>query len=229
MKKIISLSLWGDDPKYVIGAIRNAELAPKIYPGWTCRFYIGEHKYSPEYQYLNELARHSFIEIVQMPTGFEGWKGMFARFLPASEEDVDVFISRDCDSRISTREAAAVKEWLDNPQLVHSIADHPYHFHPKHGLMGGMFGMKKYGCPEMALLIDQFKSKYSNSWQCDQDFLREYILPKVVYKLYATSDIHPGCHPFPMPRVSEAFVGEIIGPNEEIIYPEHRSIRGSCK
>ena len=29
--KIISFSLWGQDPKYTIGAIRNAELAREIY------------------------------------------------------------------------------------------------------------------------------------------------------------------------------------------------------
>ena len=41
MKKIISFSLWGSNPKYTIGAIRNAELTPIIYPGWVSRFYCG--------------------------------------------------------------------------------------------------------------------------------------------------------------------------------------------
>ncbi len=41
MKKIISFSLWGDNPKYTIGAIENAKLAKTIYPDWICRFYVG--------------------------------------------------------------------------------------------------------------------------------------------------------------------------------------------
>ena len=41
MKKIISFCLWGDNPKYTIGAIENAKLAKTIYPDWTCRFYAG--------------------------------------------------------------------------------------------------------------------------------------------------------------------------------------------
>ena len=41
MKKIISFCLWGDNPKYTIGAIENAKLAKTIYPDWTCRFYVG--------------------------------------------------------------------------------------------------------------------------------------------------------------------------------------------
>jgi hypothetical protein len=42
MKKIISFSLWGDNPKYTVGAIKNAELALSIYPDWICRYYIGK-------------------------------------------------------------------------------------------------------------------------------------------------------------------------------------------
>ena len=40
MTKIISFSLWGDKPQYVVGAIKNAELAKEIFPEWKCRFYI---------------------------------------------------------------------------------------------------------------------------------------------------------------------------------------------
>ena len=52
MKKVISFSLWGDNPKYTIGAIRNAELIETIYPGWIGRFYCGE---SVPKEIVNEL------------------------------------------------------------------------------------------------------------------------------------------------------------------------------
>ena len=32
--KIISFSLYGDNPKYTEGAIRNAEIANEYWPGW---------------------------------------------------------------------------------------------------------------------------------------------------------------------------------------------------
>ena len=32
-KRVIAFSLWGDQPIYTVGALKNAELAPKIYPG----------------------------------------------------------------------------------------------------------------------------------------------------------------------------------------------------
>lgn len=236
MKKIVAFSLWGDDPKYFEGAIKNVFLMPTVYPGWTARFYIPrDHLRRPSghtiinvfnlANYDEEFTKtQTNVEIIDMDEPGT-WHGMFWRFLPASEEDVDVFISRDCDSRISAREAAAVNEWLGGPQLVHSMADHPYHFHPKMGLMGGMFGMKRYACPQMAQLIADFKERYPNAWQCDQDFLRHHVHPLVAHKIHPTSDIHPGCHKFPLPRVGGAFVGEILGPNNEIIHPEHRVLR----
>jgi len=37
--RVISFTLYGNDKKYTYGAIRNAVLAPRYYPGWTVRFY----------------------------------------------------------------------------------------------------------------------------------------------------------------------------------------------
>jgi len=225
MKKIISFSLWGDDPKYCVGALRNAELAAIHYPDWECRFYIPGiiSTNGALYRTVITLSEMDNSEVL-MTSDPAGWHGMFWRFLPASEDSVDVFISRDCDSRLSAREASAVNEWLSGPHLVHSMADHPYHFHPKMGLMGGMFGMKRHACPQMSKLITAFKAKYPDAWQCDQDFLRDYIFPLVAHKIHPTSDLHGKCDRFPLPRENGSFVGEIIGPSEEILHPEHRAM-----
>jgi len=37
--RVISMSLYGSGRRYTMGAVRNAQLAPVIYPGWTLRFY----------------------------------------------------------------------------------------------------------------------------------------------------------------------------------------------
>jgi len=226
MKKLITFSLWGDDPKYCVGAIRNAELAKKIYPGWICRFYMSWDLTDGDCEFvrtLNALKKMDHVELVFTDEP-EDWRGMFWRFRPASEEDVDVFISRDCDSRLSEREVAAVQEWLDGPKLVHSMGDHPYHFNPSQALMGGMFGMKKHACPQMDELIKQFCLQYPDAWQCDQDFLKQHVFPLVAHKVHATSDIHPGCHRFPMSRDGDNFIGAIIGPHEEKLHPEHHAM-----
>jgi hypothetical protein len=38
--KVISFSLWGNKPIYLVGSIRNADLAKQFYPDFQCWFYI---------------------------------------------------------------------------------------------------------------------------------------------------------------------------------------------
>ena len=105
MKKVISFSLWGDKPIYNIGAIKNAQIAKIIYPGWICRYHCG--KTTPE-ETINELRLMNNTEIVVRDEDCN-WTGMFWRFEDASDPEVDIMLSRDCDSRLSEREALAVK------------------------------------------------------------------------------------------------------------------------
>jgi hypothetical protein len=95
------------------------------------------------------------------------------RFEPIDNPDVELFISRDTDSRISDREKLAVDEWLKSDKLFHIMRDHPHHtFY----ILAGMFGSRK--IPSMPC----WKEKISNCKQTkdkgyDQDFLQNYIYP----------------------------------------------------
>ena len=58
---------------------------------------------------------------------------MIWRFLPVLDPSVSVMVSRDLDSRISSREQAVVTEWLEQSNLpFHIIRDHPGHFFSEH-------------------------------------------------------------------------------------------------
>ena len=39
-KRVVSYGLYGTNPKYTTGAIRNAELVKIYFPGWVARFYV---------------------------------------------------------------------------------------------------------------------------------------------------------------------------------------------
>ena len=132
MKKVISYSLWGDNPIYTHGALRNLEMAKEIYPEWTCRFYLDKNV--PE-DIVTKLKEGGAEVYKYMKDG--DWYAMFWRFLPASDPKVDVMISRDCDSRLTVREKEAVEEWLKSDKLFHIMRDHPYH---KTEILGGMQG-----------------------------------------------------------------------------------------
>lgn len=219
MKKLITFSLWGDDPKYCVGAVENARLAQQFYPGWTCRFYLGRSVPTATYTALLDVPN---VRVVNMHV--EGdWRGMFWRFMPAGEDDVDVFITRDCDSRIGAREAAAVEEWLQSPQLIHAMRDHPYHSVP---ILGGMWGAKRHAIPNIVELVNQWNQE--DRWQTDQEFLTAMVWPTHRHKVLAHDNWarFVGCvnKPFPTPRVNGEFVGAIIGANGERLHPEHHTL-----
>ena len=108
MKKIISFALWGDDSRYTHGALKNIDLAKEVYPGWTCRFHVGDT--TPK-DIMDKISSHDNCELVRR-TEVCDWTGMFWRFEDASDPSIDIMICRDVDSRLTRREAAAVNQWL---------------------------------------------------------------------------------------------------------------------
>ena len=202
MKKIISFSLWGDNPKYTVGAIENAKLAETIYPDWICRFYIGK---STPNEIVKQLFTYTNTEIILMNDD-GNWTGMFWRFYAC--EDSDIMISRDTDSRLSMREKLAVDEWIDSEKNFHIMRDHPYH---NTVILGGMWGCRNGILKNIKHLIDNYKK--GDFWQVDQNFLRENIYPIVkndsmVHDSFFRMEIHR--KDFPSPRLNREFVGDVF-------------------
>lgn len=211
MKKIISFSLWGDNPTYTQGAIRNAELAKEIYPDWICRFYIGKSTPNDVIENLKSLDN---TEVLLMEVDGD-WTGMFWRFYPASDSDVDVVIVRDCDSRLNNREKEAVDEWLKSDKGFHIMRDHPWH---NTEILGGMWGSKKGTIDDMKNLIDSFIK--GNFWQVDQNFLREFIYPKIKHNTLVHDEFFEK-KPFPSERPFSIFVGQAFNEHDVFLHPEH--------
>jgi hypothetical protein len=202
MKKVIAFSLWGSNPKYTIGLIKNLDLAKIIYPDWVCRIYCG---ISVPQQIIKEINLKDNKELIIM-NEHGNWEGMFWRFYAA--EDADVMISRDTDSRLTYREKQAVDEWLKSDKLFHIMRDHPYHGTE---ILGGMWGVKAPILKNIKQLIQAYKK--GDFYQVDQNFLREKIYPLV----YNTSFVHDEFFdkkPFPTKRKNYEFVGQVFDEND---------------
>ncbi len=216
MKKIISFGLWGENPRYTIGALKNADLAKEIYPDWICRYYAGK---STPIEIIKSLYEKDNTEIIIMNEQGD-WNGMFWRFFPASDSDVEVMISRDTDSRLSQREKSAVDEWLDSDKGFHIMRDHPAHGTE---ILGGMWGAKLGSIPQMKPLILEYSK--GNFWQVDQNFLKEKIYPIVKDNSYVHDEFFEK-KPFPAIRKDGIdkngnptdFIGEPVNENDERIW-----------
>lgn len=146
--KVISFSLWGDKPMYNVGAIKNAQLAKKIYgPDWHCFFYVGTDV--PQ-ETINALDEMENTNVIIMDKHENNWQGMFWRFFAIDADEVDTVVFRDTDSRLSPREKYAVDDWMQSDKPLHIMRDHPYH---NVAIPGGMWGVRPKSF--MSLLIEK--------------------------------------------------------------------------
>jgi hypothetical protein len=196
--KVISFSLWGSQPKYTAGAIRNAELADQIYPGWVCRFYCGS---SIPDATLGSLRSRPNVDVRLMPEPGD-WRGLFWRFLPASDPDVDVMLSRDTDSRLNARERAAVDDWLSSGRSFHVMRDHPWHNTP---ILGGMWGVRRGALDDIENLHQAWDK--ADRWGPDQEFLAAVVAPRA-RSSWREHDPYFARTPFPTRRRRREFVGQ---------------------
>lgn len=204
MKNVIAYSLWGDAPMYWIGALKNIELAKKYFPDWICRFYI-DKECSKD---LIETIKGDNVETVLIDSK-DSFHGMFWRFYAASDKDVNIMLSRDCDSRFSDREVAAINEWLNSNKNFHIMRDHPYHTVP---ILGGMWGCRN---GILHNIVDDIKNwTFFSQKGCDQDFLGQVIYPKVKNDAleHVGFNINFGGYmkPFPTKRENYEYVGDIF-------------------
>lgn len=168
MNKIVSISVWGSNPQYCIGAIKNAEIVKKLLPEWKCRIFVND---SVPIKYQKILYTMDNVEIAEVDS--DDTYGMFWRFYSMFESEDNISISRDSDSRITEREVRCLNEWLKSDKKFSIIRDHERHY--DWPMMGGMWGMK-------GMLDDRvydFMKKYSeyHQYAIDQVFLKDVVWP----------------------------------------------------
>ena len=185
MVKVISFSLWGNETKYTIGAIKNADLAKDFYPDFECWFYI--HTPTVPQNIIDELSKKNNVKIILKDSNLNTSKPMMWRFEPIINPEVEVMMSRDTDTRILLREKLAVDEWLNSDKLIHIMRDHPHH---SYTIQGGMWGIKQNNLCNLKQLFD-------NVVQNSQYLYDQLFTSNVLYQIYKnTALIHATFHKF---------------------------------
>jgi hypothetical protein len=160
MRKIFAISVFGKDPRYVIGAYKQVHLAKYFYPDFDRVLFVD-----------NASLFKMDAQVIEMSPQTDG---MFWRFLSASEDAAVIF--RDADSRTTIREAGAVEEWLQSGKRLHIIRDHDRHHIDNIKILGGNFGFRgPWPIEVLVPMIGAMNAK--NEYGRDQDFLRDYVYP----------------------------------------------------
>ena len=208
MKGLVSFSLYGEQPIYLIGALHNAKTISNWYPGWDVLFYVT--KDVPE-NIIKQLENTgAIIKVIDGPSDH---RASLYRYLAINMLEYERVIFRDCDSRSNEREVAAVNEWIKSNKSFHIMRDHPHHIAP---IMAGMFGAKT---GHIFLSYEEVMRLTSlpNGKGIDETFLAKSWYKKIVIH----SEIHDSFYQyeknsraFPTERDDTfSFIGEIYDVN----------------
>ncbi len=206
--KIISFSLWGNNSLYTQGAIENAKIAQKLFPSWTCRFYIHYYTDTLLWKILQNLGAET-IEVNEPIS-----TGMLWRFRPLLDKSIERFIVRDTDGRLTQREKNCILDWKYSKKEFHIIRDNKMH---GTRIMGGMWGATSEFINRINynnILENHDFENQPNVFGYDQDFLAAKIYPLVK----DTACIHDNYHLFkdetprviPHIREGQHYIGEPI-------------------
>ena len=219
MKKIISFSMWGKMRLYCIGAIKNALLAKKIFPGWICRYYYDNSVPEIIINYLKSLDNTELV-YMDKPSGGTKYKdngqfGMLWRFYPFNDDDVQIWIARDIDSRLSRFEYVKINEFINSNAVLHTICDTTEKI-----CRGCSTSFKNYLNGHDTRIMDNHKInihniiKNINKKNCpfysDENFLNNILYPKYSQKcLRIPRRDHKNPELFD-PQITGTFVGQVL-------------------
>ena len=205
-RRLVAFSLWGTNPRYLLGALDNALALPLVYPGWQAVFFVDE-SVPPDLRHaLEELG----AELKLQPNGQSQRQKLTWRFMVANDSDAGRFLVRDVDSVVNERESAAVQDWIESGSLFHVMRDWWTHTDL---VLAGMWGGVAGTLPQISPLLESFKPSHMETPNVDQWFLRDILWPclrqsaKVHDRLFSP----PGSQPWPLaPPPGNLHVGQDV-------------------
>lgn len=220
MLNVVSMSLYGSEPRYTQGVLRNAQLVKQNFPGWRLWVYMDSSE-SSRYGSVPASVKSNLIDLgadIHYVTPDEEFiPPMMWRFLVADDPAVDRFIVRDSDSRLTKRDAASVAAWIRSDRPFHCIRDHPSH--AGYALSGGLWGGR---ARPLRRIIRRSWSNIMRGMAAgyldDMNFLNSEIWPRVEKYVYCSDSVScdrwTGAVPFPVARKGNEHVGQVYDEND---------------
>ncbi len=212
-KKVISYSLWGSNPRYLRGALRNLLLAPELYPDWELWFWLDESVPADFQALITQLGG-----IIKKQDGEQSvFHKLSWRFFVSDSAEVGYFLVRDADSSLTVREVRAVDEWLKSGRYFHIMRDWWTHTDL---ILAGMWGGVAGILPNMEQALYNYNPNHVITKNADQWLLRDEVWK------FAKQDLclHDRCfsHMSPLPWPSAPCHNEHVGCNEFALFAERQ-------
>jgi hypothetical protein len=210
-KVVFSFSLFGDKIKYTEGMVVNARQISTRFPNARIQIYIADDVPADICERLSLYPNVRLVYTKRLP----GTQNTLDRFKAVDDDDCDVLLSRDADSRVHDRDAACIEDFLASNKLLHIIRDHRFH---NVRILAGMWGIRKKAITEpIYSVIHTWLASQGNptEYGCDQNFLQHFIYPTFINQaLIHDANGHffsdeKDLQPFRIPIVGKLFVGQV--------------------
>ncbi|XP_063859210.1 uncharacterized protein LOC135100281 [Scylla paramamosain] len=218
--KVLSFSLYGNNPGYWKGLEDILLKVEKLYPGWKVRLYTNPRYNAatlcPLLHRYNCLLYICDITSLPHPLGnLSNVHPMMWRLAPLGDSKISAMLIRDTDSQVTQREVSAVEEWLASGKMFHVMRDHPYHRMP---VLGGMWDARWDIDPALATKLRNLRDKMmamavgKRNYGLDQQIIKKVLWPKMTGSLVAHDSYNcksfKGSSPWPSQRSEGDFVGK---------------------
>lgn len=174
--KCISFSLYGNDERYKVGAVKNAILASRYFPfedGFVVRIYM-ENALLDDQALVTTLRMFKGLQIVLVDEEGNHTAKLW-RYFAFSDPQFEAVIVRDIDARLSYRDRIAHEDWVDSGLDAHIIKDHPTGHN--YLISAGMFAAKSKVLNEIETMVKA--KERGNYYTTDQDFLAAEVYPHI--------------------------------------------------
>ncbi|XP_018013202.1 uncharacterized protein LOC108670253 [Hyalella azteca] len=214
-QKVISYSVYGNDSDYFYGISFIMEDARILYPGWNIRIHtLPKEHYSFFCPLLMKYPNLALCDAENLPEPLGDvsmLNPMLWRSSPMGDPQVERFIVRDSDAKLSKREAAAVEQWISYRKPLHLLRDHPAHTAP---IMGGMFGI--WQPPPMLKIFEKIRQRLFVRNLNDDQYNLARAMPAGLLLHHSVQHSSYQCRllgkalPFPTQRQDGIFVGNAM-------------------
>lgn len=172
--KCISFSLYGNDERYKVGAIKNAILASRYFPfddGFVVRIYMAGDLLVDQALYTTlKLFKGVQIILVNEPVNHTAKLWRYRAF---DDQQFESVIVRDIDARLSYRDRLAHEDWVDSGLEAHIIKDHPTGH--DYLISAGMFAAKTRRLRKIREMM--WSKELGDYYTTDQDCLASQVYP----------------------------------------------------
>lgn len=211
MTNYISYSLFGDNPRYTINMVLNAELASSLYEHWKVLVYYDD---TVPAKIVQRLQTYPNVILEKGSIEKDNWRRLMWRFQAYDKSDANLVVFRDADSYLTKREKDAVDQWAKTEKDLHIMRE----VWPGHNskIMAGMWGLRKNN--RLTSLIELVKRyKGANEYSIDQAFLNSVVYPMfkdsmVVHDANSHLRYKDATHEWPSPMVNDQYIGMVQYP-----------------